>query len=154
MQVCNILQITNLNHKTWFKVHIKRWGAGLEKKSYSSIHGMFKYTELNLKTKVEPLWTIKPIPYTQMHSYARQWHDIRSYCLYLSFLLSCLEGRLKRGARGRVQKRHFPVLSTQLHKVYLYYDCLVQSKFSASSEFWTYSTHLWLNYLQNGLIYF
>lgn len=51
------------------------------------------------------------------------------------FLLSCLEWRLKRGARGRVQKRHFPVLSTQLHKVYLYYDCLDQSKFSASSEF-------------------
>lgn len=80
MQVCNILQITNLYHKAWFKVHIKQWWAGLGKKSYSSIHGMFKYTELNLKTKVETLWTMKSILYTQTDFYAQQWHDIGSCC--------------------------------------------------------------------------
>lgn len=71
-------------------------------------------------------------------------------------VFSSLQPRVEtwKGARGKVQKRHFPVLSTQLHKIYLYCGCLDQSKFSVSSEFWTYSTHLWLNYLQSRLIYF
>lgn len=69
------------------------------------------------------------------------WYQILLPLPSLSFLFSCLEWRLERGVRGRVQKRHFLVLSTQLHKIYLYYDYLGQSKFSVNSEFWTYSTY-------------
>lgn len=86
-----------------------------------------------------------------MHSNDMTSDPAASLCLYSSPVWS---GRHERRARGKEQKRYFPVLYTQLHKIYLYYDSLGQNKFLASSEFWTQNTHLWLNYLQSELICF
>lgn len=49
---------------------------------------MFKYIELNLKTKVEPLWTIKPTLYTQIQTFMSNSDMILDPIVSISLILS------------------------------------------------------------------